>query len=322
MSEALKLVVDRSADVCGARAARQRVSLVTGGTDGIGRAVALELARGGDRVLFVGRNPERGAEMLAALRNAGGGDEHRFIQADLALLAEAARVGHAVKQATPQLDSAILCAGVLSAVPEWTEEQLERTFVLNYLSRFLLVQLLASRLEAASGRVVLVANAGKYPDTLDFDDLQHRRGKRGLHVSGRTQFANDLLATELAERFRQARVDVSCVFPGVTRSSCFRNARGLPWIVRLLAPALVQLLGRSPEAAARTPVFLAREAAAGEGGFYGPERMRLAIPARVLERQRRAALWAASAALVQKYVADDQLHVEPAAASARFRYGG
>jgi NAD(P)-dependent dehydrogenase (short-subunit alcohol dehydrogenase family) len=321
MSEALKLVVNRSADVCAWRAARQRVSLVTGGTDGIGRAVALELARGGDRVLFVGRDSERGAEVLAALRKAGGGSEHRFIQADLALLAESARVAHEVKLTTPYLDAAILCAGLLSAVPEWTEEQLERTFVLNYLSRFLLLRLLASRLEAASGRVVLVANAGKYADTLDFDDLQHRRGKRGLQVSGRTQFANDLLATELAERFREARVDVSCVFPGVTRSSCFRNARGLPWIVRLLAPVLVRLIGHSPEAAARTPVFLAREAAAAEGGFYGPERKRLAIPAGALDRERRAALWAASSALVRRY-AEDELHGAPAAASTRFRYGG
>jgi NAD(P)-dependent dehydrogenase (short-subunit alcohol dehydrogenase family) len=40
--------------VAASSASRQRVSLVTGGTDGIGRAVALQLARGGDRVLFVG----------------------------------------------------------------------------------------------------------------------------------------------------------------------------------------------------------------------------------------------------------------------------
>ena len=47
--------------------AGERVSLVTGGTGGIGRAVALQLARGGDRVLFVGRNAKRGAQVLSEL---------------------------------------------------------------------------------------------------------------------------------------------------------------------------------------------------------------------------------------------------------------
>jgi NAD(P)-dependent dehydrogenase (short-subunit alcohol dehydrogenase family) len=295
------------------------VSLVTGGTDGIGRAVALDLARGGDRVLFVGRNSQRGAEVLEALRSADAGAEHRFIRADLSLLAETARAAREVQRETAYLDAAVFCAGVLSAVPEWTEERLERNFVLNYLSRYLLVQLLSSRLEAACGRVVLVANAGKYADTLDFDDLQHRRGKPGLHVSGRTQFANDLLATELSDRLRQARVEVSCVFPGVTRSSCFRNARGLPWIVRALAPLLVRLFGHSTEVAARTPVFLAREAAATGGGFFGPANKRLAIPARALDRERRTTLWTASSALVEQYF-EAELEFQPAPQSARLGY--
>ena len=305
MSELLKLVGDRTADARELRAARQRVSLVTGGTDGIGRAVALELARGGDRVLFVGRNRERGDEVLEGLRHVGPDAEHVFIQADLALLAESARAAEAVMKATPYLDAAVFCAGVLSTIPEWTEEKLERNFVLNYLCRYLMLQLLLPRLEAASGRVVLVSNAGRYQDTLDFEDLQHRHGKPGLHVSGRTQFANDLLATELAERVRHARIDVSCVFPGVTRSSCIRNARGLPWLMRVLAPLLVRVFGHSTAVAARTPVFLARESEAAGGGFYGPQRTRLGIPARALDRGRRAALWAASAKLVEEYVEEE-----------------
>ena len=297
MSEMLNLVADRSAELRSWSAVKPRVSLVTGGTDGIGRAVALELARRGDRVLFIGRNPERGAEVLAALREVGPDAEHLFLPADLALLSSTSRVAAEVMKATPHLDAAVFCAGILSAVPEWTEEDLERNFVLNYLSRYLLVQRLLPWLEAASGRVVLVSNAGRYADTLDFEDLQHRRGKPGLQVSGRTQFANDLLATELAERVRHARIEVSCVFPGVTRSSCFANARGLPWLMRWLAPLLLRLFAQSPEVAARTPVFLASDPSA-PGGFYGPNLRRLDIPARALDRERRRALWTASAELV------------------------
>jgi len=285
----------------------ERTALVTGGTDGIGRAVALDLARGGDRVLFVGRSEARGAQVLAALRELRPGVEHAFIRADLSLLAETARVAEEVGRRAPRLDAAVFCAGLLSTVPEWTEEGLERNFVLNYLTRYLMARrLLPALTRAPSGRVVLVANAGKYGDTLDLEDLQHRRGKPGLHVAGRTQFANDLLATELASKVRGTRVEVTCVFPGLVRTSVMRNARGMPWIVRALARLLHPLLAMSPAAGAQTPVFLARSPAAlGSGGrFYGPRRAPRPIPARASQPARRRGLWAASEQLVRAYLPD------------------
>jgi NAD(P)-dependent dehydrogenase (short-subunit alcohol dehydrogenase family) len=285
--------------------AGSRVALVTGGTDGIGRAVALQLARGGDRVLFVGRSAARGAAMLQALQAAQPGVDHVFVPADLSLLSETARVADEVAQHTDRLDAAVFCAGILSTVPEWTTEGLERNFVLNYLSRYLLARrVLPALMEAPSGRLVLVSNAGMYGDSLNFADLQHRQDKPGMRVAGRTQFANDLLATELAARLRGTRVEVTCVFPGVTKTNVFRNALGLPWIVRALVPVALRLIGSSPDVAAQTPVFLAQDAqATGTGGrFYGPQRKQRPVPARAQRPDRRKELWLASEALVRPYL--------------------
>jgi NAD(P)-dependent dehydrogenase (short-subunit alcohol dehydrogenase family) len=286
-------------------AAGERVALVTGGTGGIGRAVALQLARGGDRVLFVGRSAERGAEVLAMLRALRPELNHAFLPADLSLLSETARVAEEVARHTDRLDAAVFCAGILSTIPEWTAEGLERNFVLNYLSRYLLARLLLPALtRAPSGRLVLVANAGRYGDSLNLDDLQHRQGKPGLKVAGRTQFANDLLATELAERLHGTRVEVTCVFPGVVDTDVFRNARGLPRIVRVLAPMLQRVMALAPETAARTPVYLAQDPqAAGTGGrFYGPRLSELPIPARAQRQDRRRGLWTASEDLIRPYL--------------------
>lgn len=278
-----------------------RVSLVTGGTDGIGRAVALELARRGDRVLFVGRDELRGAQVLARLHEAGPGREHAFMPGDLSLLTETSRVARTVLGMTERVDALVCCAGILSLVPEMTEEGLERSFVLNYLSRYLLATSLLPRLSAArSGRLVLVSNAGKYPDTLDFEELRRPR-QRGIAVSGRTQFANDLLTTELASRLGNTRVEVTCVFPGVTRSACFDNARGVPGWLRWLARTGVRLFGQSCERAARTPVFLAHDdAAVGVSGcFFGPRAKSIDVPARASDPARRTQVWAASQELVR-----------------------
>ena len=292
-------------------AAGERVSLVTGGTDGIGRAVALRLARGGDRVLFVGRNAERGAGVLAGLRKALPGVDHAFLPADLSLLSETAHVASEVERRTGRLDAAVFCAGILSTVPEWTEEGLERSFVLNHLSRYLLARrVLPALTEVPSGRLVLVANAGKYRGSLDFDDLQHRRGRPGLRVAGRTQFANDLLARELAARMSGTRVEVTCVFPGVKDTAVFRNARGLSRPARALATTVQRLIAAIPEEAARTPVFSQDPKAAGTGGrFYGPGLKQREVPARAMRPDRRVRLWEASEKLARPYLTPNR--VEP-----------
>jgi NAD(P)-dependent dehydrogenase (short-subunit alcohol dehydrogenase family) len=285
----------------------------------------VELARRGYRVLIIGRDAARGAAVLTALDDAGPGAGHALIRADLSLLRDTARAADDVARHTDRLDAVVLCAGVLSIVAEWTDEDLERSFVLNYLSRYLLLRRLLPLLaESPSGRVVLVANAGKYRDTLDLDDLQLRRGGRGLRVAGRTQFANDLLALELAERVRGSGIEVTCVLPGLVATDVFGNARGLPRPVRAAAAALQRLVAAAPADAAQTPVFLAHDpTATGIGGsFFGPHRRRRRIPKRVRRPDRGAALWAASEDLVRPWLsnigqppASLSGHAEPAAGS-------
>jgi NAD(P)-dependent dehydrogenase (short-subunit alcohol dehydrogenase family) len=280
---------------------------VTGGTGGIGAAVARELARREHRVLIVGRDRERAAAVLSRLEGTG----HTFIRADLALMNDTARAADEVTGHTDRLDALVLCAGVLATVAEWTGEDLERTLALNYLSRYLLARRLLPALTGSpSGRIVLVANAGRYRDTLDLDDLQLRRGGRGLRVAGRTQFANDLLAVELAERARGTRVAVTCVYPGLVATDVFANARGPSRPMRAIAAALQRRLGAAPAKAALVPAHLAADpsGAAFAGAFVGPRLRRIPIPDRARRPDRRAALWAASERLVHPWLTDADRH--------------
>jgi NAD(P)-dependent dehydrogenase (short-subunit alcohol dehydrogenase family) len=275
-------------------------TLVTGGTAGIGRAVAEELIRRGHSVLTIGRSA--GAS----------------VPADLALLHDTDRAAAEVLRRTGRLDAVVLCAGVFALRAEWTAEHLERSLVLSYLSRFLLIRrLLPVLAEAPAGRIVLVANAGRYPDTLDLDDLQMRRGRAwGLRVAGRTQFANDLLAVSLAERLRDTPIQVSCVYPGLVATGVFGNARGVPGPLRALADRVQQTVGADPAVAARTPVELADDPAA-TGGFYGPGVRRLPIPDRVTDPDRRAAVWAAS----ERVLVDSGVNMPPWTSEPRTRTG-
>lgn len=279
--------------------------LVTGGTQGIGRAVALKLGSRGARVLITGRSRERAESVLACLHHLNPLAAHAYLPADLSLLSETKRLAEGVLALTPRLDAIVCCAGILSTVPEWTEEGLERNFVLNYLSRHLLARLLLPALCAApSGRLVLVANAGRYGGALELGDLQYRQGKPGLAVAGRTQFANDLLAVELAERLWGTRIAVTCVFPGVVHTNVFKNARGLSPFVRFMAQMAQRVIAITPEKAAETPAFLALNphTAGANGRFFGPGLKEIPVPAGVKNSGQRQALWSASEDLVRPWI--------------------
>jgi NAD(P)-dependent dehydrogenase (short-subunit alcohol dehydrogenase family) len=283
------------------------VSVVTGGTDGIGRAVALQLARVGHRVIIIGRNPSRGAEVVAEMRGATPshqlGKSFHFFEADLSSMAQTAAVAARVTALTSRVDALICCAGAFTVKPEWTSEGLERSFALNYLSRFLLVRRLLPHLShAPSGRVVLVANAGRYRDTLDLGELRRGRSRGGLRLAGATQFANDILTVELAARCRTSALEITCVYPGIARTDLFGHAPGLP---SLLAGGLARIaarVGLPADVAACTPASLAADPAACgvSGRFFGPRMTPTSVPSRILREDRRAEIWAASEALLSE----------------------
>lgn len=60
-----------------------KVFLVTGATDGIGKAAATEFAKRGATLTIVGRNQEKTAQVLAELKDASGNQHLDFLICDL-----------------------------------------------------------------------------------------------------------------------------------------------------------------------------------------------------------------------------------------------
>jgi NAD(P)-dependent dehydrogenase (short-subunit alcohol dehydrogenase family) len=225
--------------------------LITGATDGLGRAVARDLAEQGWTVLAHGRSREK-AEAIAA--ETGG----RAYVADLASLAEVRRLADEVLEHEPRLD--VLCnnAGIGFGAPDGARETsadgLELRFAVNYLSHFLLTARLLDRLrESAPARIVNVASAGQYP--LDFDDPQYERGWEGTKAYRKSKLAQVMFTFTLAERLGDAGVTVTALHPATfmgtkmvvdagidPRSEIAQGARATE---RLIAdPELVGVTGR------------------------------------------------------------------------------
>lgn len=232
-------------------------ALVTGGTDGIGKQIAIGLAREGCRVVIVGRNEQKGSRVAAELRWDTGNRNIEFLQADLSLMSEANRVAEEVASRFNNLKYLVHSAGTISDRWELTSEGVESNFAINYLSRFVLTQQLLPLLTAAgeqrnAARIVII-NGAAQSGTINFDDVNLSSNFGLLRMVGQSCRANDVFTLELARRLASTgppRVTVTCLKMGVVKTN-IRKAPGFPWWMKLLVPLMMDpLIGLTPVEAA------------------------------------------------------------------------
>lgn len=188
--------------------------LITGSTDGLGREVALRLGRLGAHVLVHGRNATRGAEVVAAIKADGG--SAAFYQADLASLENVRGLAAAVMRDHPRLDMLINNAGLGSGLAggqrQVSEDGYEMIFHVNYLSHYLLTELLLPALKAgAPSRVVNVASGAQR--AVDFDDVMMEREFDSRAAYVQSKLAQILHAFYLAPLLEKDGITINALHP-------------------------------------------------------------------------------------------------------------
>jgi len=186
------------------RTPEDTVALVTGATDGLGRAVAERLAGMGATVHLHGRSEEKLAAAARELVAATGNERVHTHRADFASLAAVRALADELA-ALPALHLLINNAGIGSGLPdspdrEESEDGLELRFAVNYLASFVLTTRLLPLLErSAPARIVMVASLGQA--SLDFDDPQLERSfYEGRRAYAQSKLAQISFANELAYR--------------------------------------------------------------------------------------------------------------------------
>lgn len=183
-------------------------ALITGGTSGIGRAVANKLAQFGIHVLVVGRNAERGKRTVDEIRRAGGKVD--FISSDLGDASSARAVAkRAVELGNGHVDILINNAGIFPFGPthEMTEEVFDQVYSLNVKAPYFLVAELAP-LMAKTGKGVIVNISTMVADY----------GAPGMSLYGSSKAAINLLTKTWAAEYGPKGVRVNAVSPGPTRT--------------------------------------------------------------------------------------------------------
>jgi NAD(P)-dependent dehydrogenase (short-subunit alcohol dehydrogenase family) len=195
--------------------AEQEVIVVTGSTDGLGRAVALELGSMGAHVIVHGRNEERGQEVVRLIQEEGTGSA-RFIRADLASFDDVRALARTILDEYDRLDVLVNNAGIGrgadQTLREVSQDGHELRFQVNHLAGFLLTHELLPLLRAsAPARIVNVASGAQ--TAIDFEDVMLEREYNGSTAYAQSKLAQVLFTFDLAEELEGTGVTVNALHP-------------------------------------------------------------------------------------------------------------
>ena len=200
------------------RPIREQVILITGATDGLGQAVAGELAAAGATVLLHGRDAERGRQAIDEIRARSGNEKLGWYEADFSSLDEVRSMAEQVIDEQRRLDVLVNNAGIGTTLPGGGEHMgskdgYELRFAVNYLAGFLLTRLLKPLLlSSAPARIVNVSSAGQMP--IDFSDVMlERGGYSGTRAYCQSKLTQVIVTFDLAEELRGTGVTANCLHP-------------------------------------------------------------------------------------------------------------
>jgi NAD(P)-dependent dehydrogenase (short-subunit alcohol dehydrogenase family) len=198
--------------------------LVTGVSAGLGVETARALAAHGAQVVGAARDLSKARAATEQVRaQAARGGSLDWVELDLASLDSVRRCADGLLAASKPFDLIIANAGVMACPKGKTADGFETQFGTNHLGHFVLVNRIASLLEAGS-RLVNLSSAGhRYSDVnLEDPNFEHTPYEEFI-AYGRSKTANVLFAVEFDRRHKARGVRATAVHPGAIRTELSRH---------------------------------------------------------------------------------------------------
>lgn len=213
----------------------QSICLVTGGSSGVGKAIAMGLAERGGTIILAGRSPEKLTKVQNLLINQTGNHQIETMPVDLSVQEDIRKFATQFRQKYNRLDLLSNNAGLVLPKREMTPDGIEKTWAVNFLSHFMLTGLLLDLLKASAPSPILTVagNAKVLQKThLHMKDLQFEQQYSGVQAALQSALAKVIFTIKLAEKLEGTGVTANTFHPGLIKSDLPRH---FPVYLRFLA---------------------------------------------------------------------------------------
>lgn len=252
-----------------------RCAIVTGGTEGLGFAIAEALVGAGCDVIVASRNAARGDTAVANIRARFPEAHIRFEMLDLGSLDDIGRFVRKMIAKQPELHVLINNAGVMTPPKRLTtSDGFEVQIGVNFLGHFALTSGLLPLLRAATDpRVVTMSSLANRGGDIHVDDLQAERKYRPMRAYAQSKLANLIFAFELQRRSETERWGISSLaaHPGLAKTDLYVSGPGMSGPMGLFGRLAGPILFQSAADGALPALFAATSPEAEGGAYYGPK---------------------------------------------------
>lgn len=207
------------------------IIVMTGATSGIGQIAAIEIAKCGAHLVLTARNKDRAKATEKLIKEASPNTEVDFYFGDLSLMKDVRRIGIEIKQNYSKIDILIHNAGLHGFEQRVTSEGFAEMIAVNYLTPWLLTNLLKdSLLKAKNAKIINVAseasrNHGELKLPCDLTDKSSFTVKGSSKIYGKTKLLNIMFTGELVRQFSGTNVTANALNPGFNNTGLGRDLR-------------------------------------------------------------------------------------------------
>ncbi|MCX4237004.1 SDR family oxidoreductase [Streptomyces sp. NPDC020707] len=256
-----------------------KTAVVTGASDGIGLGIASRLAAAGAEVIMPVRNPRKGEQAVAGIRERTPDANVSLRSLDLSSLASVAELGRTLLDEGRPLHLLVNNAGVMTPPDrQTTADGFELQFGTNHLGHFALVDHLLPLLRAGRARVTSQISVAANSNAINWDDLNWERSYSGMRAYSQSKIAFGLFGLELDRRSKAAGwgITSNLSHPGIAPTSLLAARPEVgrakdTMSVRLIRAASARGLVVGTVHTAQLPALLAATSPEAVGGeFYGP----------------------------------------------------
>lgn len=201
---------------------RNKLVVITGATSGIGYATAKKFASKGANLICINRNKGK-SEILKNEIESNYKVSCDYILADFSSMDDTHKVANMLLKIEKPIDIIIHNAGIYLTKRQLTSEGIEKVFMVNYLSSFIINYILKDKLKSQGKcRIILINSEGHRFAAwgIPFDDLDFsKRYYTGLKSYGIAKLAQLLSMIQFAEYFNGSGITINAMHPGAVKTS-------------------------------------------------------------------------------------------------------